>query len=260
MTTSLESMYTAAMALNNIGISLLQRGADDEAVQAMSFAVVLIRDISKVSSSEPAGLSTTRLDEILKKTNQSLAMCQQSNDSPSTESMRDGFQVITHEDIFRFAKDGLEASPEGNRTISSLIRVELDATSITDMTTYYPGIESSIVLQNLGKAYMKMALEDAAIESALEKRRCACGLFKLSYSILETLYSGPCPQNHDHLLPQFLPLMIINVQSLIFTMSVLGLMSETTTNLSTHLLQLCEQLHSVCYASNNMQDILAKAA
>jgi len=163
-------------------------------------AVVLIHDISKETSLEEC-LSTTHLDAIINKANQDLAMCQPSNDSMWMEPMGGVFQVITHDDIFRFTKDSIQENSYGNHTISSLIRVELNESSISDMATYYPGIESLIVLQNLGKAYMNMASNNVSVEQALEKRHCACGLFKLSYCILETLYDGPCPQNHDHLLP-----------------------------------------------------------
>jgi len=79
------------MALNNIGISLLQWGADDKGVQAIDFAVVLI--CANISSLEP-GISTTHLNEILNKTNQDLATCQLSDDSLHVEPRGVSFESL----------------------------------------------------------------------------------------------------------------------------------------------------------------------
>jgi len=240
------------MVLNNIGISLLQRGADNAAIKALSFAVKMIREVTNDSALEPE-LSLALINEVLLEANRNLALCQM-NDRLTVANNETVFQVITHEDILHFAK----VEPDSPATMQ-LIRMEMNATSISDMTSYYPAIESSILLQNLGSAYMGLALKEEYNETALEKRRCACGLFRLSFYILETLCQEPCPQNNDELTSILLPILVLTLQSLKYTTSVLGLMSEYV-HFDSHLSRLRPELHSVIYEATNYENAPARAA
>jgi len=221
MTSPYQHTYMAAMALNNMGVSLLKRQADDEkAIEMLSLAVVLIRAISKGDSLTNSHFLNT-VQTKLTEANQRLATC------PLSNHLSD-FHVITHQDIF----DAVLMFRQGNKIASEplppvLIQIERIASIMDDEKTYFPGFEFSIVLYNLGTYYLHMAslvgLHD--VTKALEKRQCACELFQLSYAVLQTLVHEPIVRNHEDFMIQYPSFMMQVMQSLIHTTSMLGITS-----------------------------------
>jgi len=221
MTSSFQQCYTAAMVLNNIGIFLLESQAEEEAIRTLSSAIFLMRAVANgnsVTDSELVHTVQARLTEA----NQKLASC------PVSSRLSD-FHVITHQDIFNVVMNSCQRIMiAGEPSPLLLIRIERIASIVDDEEIYSPGFESSIILYNLGTAYLHMAsTEELHSTKAAEKHGCAYGLFQLSYSILQTFAQDPIAQDHADFGDQYLPFMIRVLHSLVSTTSVLGLTSES---------------------------------
>jgi len=202
------------------------------------------------------------MTKVLQDAHQNLAISQK-NDRFNDAVNGTVFRVITHDEIPQFVvmREMAEVEPHNPpATCLLLIRMEVNAASISEMSSYYPAIESAILLQNLGWAYMGLAhQEEEYTAKALEKRQCAHGLFKLSFHILETLCQEPYLQNNDDLLFILLPLLILILQSLKYTTAVLGLLSEYV-DYDSHLLTLRPKLNSVIYHASSWESAPARAA
>jgi len=221
MTSPFQHGYMAAMALNNIGISLLARQAEEKAMEMLSLAVLLIRSITKGDSLTDSQLLHT-VQAKLTEANQKLAAC------PVSDHLSD-FLVITHHDIFDVV---LNSCQGGNKIVGKppppvLIQIERMASLVENEHNYFPGFEFSIVLYNLGTYYLQMASgEGLHVTKALEKRQCACGLFQLSYNVLQTIVHEPSVQDHADFKIQYPSFMMQVLQSLVYTNAMLGITSE----------------------------------
>jgi len=234
MQTPTHFVYNAAMAMNNIGISLLQRQANEKAVEALSSAVVLMREVAKGTfSTQTPSNQWTSVHAILTDAYHKIATC-------PISSKLSHFQVITHHDVFEMVQKYRHESVDADVELTPvLIRLELTANHVTDEKNFAPGLESSIILYNLGTAYLHMAdifevseykMTNTAgfdVSKAIEKRQCACGLFQLSYSVLLMLVQEIVALDHDDLKLQFLPFMIRVLQSLVHTTALIGLAKES---------------------------------
>jgi len=221
MTSPYQHLYMAAMALNNMGVSLLERRAEEKAIEMLCLAVVLIRAITKGDSLMDLQLLNTAQTKLAE-ANQKLASC------PLSNHLCD-FRVITHHDIFDVVLNSCQGGNKiaGEPSPPVLIQIERMASIVDDEHNYFPGFEFSIVLYNLGTYYLHMASGVGLhVTKALEKRQCACGLFQLSYDVLQMLVHELSVQDHADFKIQYPSFMMQVLQNLVYTNSMLGITTE----------------------------------
>jgi len=207
MTSAFQQVYMAAMTLNNIGISLLHRQADEKAIKMLSSAIALMREISNGDSLAESPLVVS-IKAKLEYANQMLAVCPLS-------SHLSYLHVIMLQDIFDVVKNLYPEVPKADEPPPLvLIRIE---SFVDDEENYNFNFESSIILYNFGTAYLQMSGKTGQGATAFVES--ACRLFHLSYSILEKELTI---QDQSDLKRQILPFMIHVLQCLVHTTSMLG--------------------------------------
>jgi hypothetical protein len=75
MCLSSQSLYTAAMALNNMGISLLERARHSESIEAFGEALGLMRKLSENLSEQELQISCSAIEAKLEKVSHNLSRC-----------------------------------------------------------------------------------------------------------------------------------------------------------------------------------------
>jgi hypothetical protein len=196
MSTTLQRAYTAAIALNNVGVSLLERGSYLQATEAFQDAMNVMKEISATcaeqgSRKRPLAFST--LDAKLHKASYNLATCVK-------DDSRMNFCVLTEEDSPAVITKALQDKNTFFYSATTfLIRIEK---SMRDGEISEVDIESSIILHNFGNVYKCLATTATTASSAKELCEGALKLFEFSFSLL---------QNHDE---DYLPISILILRSL----------------------------------------------
>jgi len=244
MVSAFQQVYMAAMTLNNIGISLLQRQADEKAIKMLSSAIALMREISNGDSLAESPLVVS-IKAKLEHANQMLAV------RPSSSHLSD-LHVITHQDIFDVVKNFYPEVPKADEPPPLvLIRIE---SFVDNEENYNSNFESSIILYNFGTAYLQMSGKTGQGATAFVE--CACRLFHLSYSILEKELTMQYQSNFKC---QMLPFMIHVLQCLVHTTSMLGHSSYSSV-LSSSMMSLHQALQRNHDVSAHFLPYPAKAA
>jgi hypothetical protein len=92
-----QSLYTAAMALNNMGVSLLECARHSESIEAFGEALGLMRKLSENHSEQELQIPCSAIEAKLEKVSHSLSHCL----SPvhgKQEKAQTSFGVISLED------------------------------------------------------------------------------------------------------------------------------------------------------------------
>jgi hypothetical protein len=217
--TPFEQLYSAAMALNNMGVSLLERSCHDEAMEAFGDALSLIQEIS-VSPSSERKIPPSEVEAKIDKASHILARCLHNDKDDS----RARFCIISQEDSTSAIRSYLQKNDALCSSEICLIRVELMATSLPNGEDYYPGLETSIILYNCGNAHMWLA---STLDPTYERAARAFKLFQLSASILETLSLHTHVQDSDALMAEHLPITILVLRRLVVVTSMLCMTSDS---------------------------------
>jgi hypothetical protein len=189
-TTSMQRAYTVAIALNNLGVSLLERDSYPEAKEAFQDAISVMMEISakceEQKMSTKRSLSSSTLDAKIRKASYNLSNCAAVKDDSKIK-----FCVFTKEESA--AVTGAALQDENmfyDSSTTFLIRIEK---TIHDCENSGVDLESSIILHNYGNVYKCLAT--TANTSACAKELCqgAFRLFQLSYSLLGRDEEGSPP-------------------------------------------------------------------
>jgi hypothetical protein len=213
-----QSLNTAAMALNNMGVALLERARHSESIKAFGEALGLMRELSENRSEQELQIACSAIEAKLGKIIRDLSRCLSSVDGDK-EKEPTRFCVISLKDSATAVRSCLQ-----NVTLSSsvfLIRIELMAISSTDDKDYSVGLESSVILYNFGIAFRCMASGAHSMSDNSAVR--AFNLLQLSISTLDTWYD----QSDDVLMTEHLPVTILILQRLVLITAKLQMESES---------------------------------
>jgi hypothetical protein len=216
--TPFEQLYSASMALNNMGVSLLERSCHDEAMEAFGDALSLIQEISIAPSGR--NIPPSEVEAKIDKASHNLARCLHKGKDDSRAS----FCIISQEDSASAIRSYLQKNDTFRSADICLIRVELMATSLPNGKDYYPGFETSVILYNCGNAHMWLA---SSLDPTYERAARALKLFQLSASILETLSLYTHVQDSDALMAEHLPITILVLRRLVVVTSMLYMTSDS---------------------------------
>jgi hypothetical protein len=244
-TSSLQRTFTAAIALNNTGVSLLERGSYPEAKEAFKNAISVMQEISasrekQDEASRNRPFSSSALDAKLHKAYYNLANCAAVKDDSKMK-----FCVFTEEESA--AVIGAAVQDEDmfyDSSTTFLIRIEK---STLDCENAGVDLESSIILHNYGKVYKCLATTATTSACARELCEGAFKLFQLSYALLARDEQGS------------LPISILILRSLTSFASTLGMEREAEAYCS-HMLDLQDSFLEFEYLLFESSPIAAAAA
>lgn len=159
MSSSLDDTYAAALALNNMGVTLLARCLYAEALRSLHSAVMKLQE----SRDDHRLVGSTETSEMLHSAYRSLA----DNALPHSRlDLKTGIQmkiaVIDEEDITDYVRCCVNERRIQQNDSSCplpliLVRMELSATSISTAQSYFGGLDLSILFYNFGIAYLVAA-------------------------------------------------------------------------------------------------------
>ncbi len=220
MSFHLDEAYAAAVALNNIGVSLVQRHSFRPAIAAFNDALAIMRDISRYAVEEsgkslhPRALgSISTTGEKLRRARQDLASSIGSSvGKPGGEI---DFCLLTENEAATVVVEALKSQSVFTKNTCFLIRIEsYDADELVELD-----LESSVILQNYGNVYKCLALLSEP-NKARQHSENAFKLFNLAFSLLR----GQCEDDMDEDVPsKYLPISILILRSLVAFAAILEL-------------------------------------
>lgn len=210
MCSSVQFRYTASIALNNVGASLLARRCYNEALEAFTDAITIMHEASICESR----LSNDDINAALEKSYHDLSYCgfgsclkfQKNN---CFVRMR----FITENDFADTVKDGFVESDEYDHLALNIVRIELSETTICDGMAYFRGTERSILLNNLAAAYLCVATTSEIYSSTARYLSLAYQMLQLACSNLEAVCQYNCIDG-DELRVRILPFTLLILQTL----------------------------------------------
>ncbi|GAX23480.1 hypothetical protein FisN_14Hh350 [Fistulifera solaris] len=209
-TEDVQFRYTAAIALNNVGASLLARRCYDEALEAFTDATAIMHDASMCDPH----LSLEAINGTLEKSYHELSHCK-------PETKNNGFvrfRVITENDFADTLKTGFNESDDSEASSQlslNVIRIELSETTIREGMAYFRGTERSILLNNLAASYICVATTSALSHVAERYLALAYQMLQLACSNLESVCQYSCINGQkDELRTRILPFTLLILQAL----------------------------------------------
>lgn len=228
MTTTLQRSYIAAIALNNMGVSLMERKCHAQATETFRSAVSIMRAVSSVFHDEPTDSSrplhtSEELDRMLRQARRSLF-----NSCGSTHSQEDqaNLCVLTENESATVVNEHLRQRRDSfafEETPSYFIRIESTRLSIRDCGSNDPVLEAAIVLHNFGASHKFMARTRTDAETARECYHGAFVLCSFAYTVLRDPGNHEDFQDTEEFLSYYLPVSIIVLRSLVSLATMLGL-------------------------------------
>jgi tetratricopeptide (TPR) repeat protein len=243
--TSLQRAYTVAIALNNMGVSLLERGSYHQAMETFQDAISVMEEISASFSeqemSRKRALNFSTLDAKLRKATYNLAKCDAVKDNSDMN-----FCVLTEDESPAVVAAALQdESMFFDSSTTFLIRIEK---SIRDCEISEVDFESSIILYNFGNVYNSLATTAPSTACANELCEGAFNMFELSYELL---------QNSNE---ESLPVSILILRSLAaFALTTLGIACEAEAYYS-YMLDRVDSFLEIAYLLVDSSEIAAAAA
>jgi tetratricopeptide (TPR) repeat protein len=218
MAVSFKTVYTAAMALNNMGVSLVERGRHSEAIDALKEATVLLRQLAQ---DEIRLSSSANIYKTLGNAYYNIYRCQTDIQSSIVSQ---GLCVITEEEIAAVIRKSLSETTD--TSIIFLIRMELAPRSTPNGSNHVADMESSIILYNTSNAFLCMGAAADTTARAIKCARRAFKLYQLSYAILENMTGYTCPTISNESVAALIPFSILVLQMLVSVASMLGMTSD----------------------------------
>lgn len=222
MTTYFQKAYTVAVALNNMGVTLMERGCYQHAMGALADAISIMKEIS-VASQDPQAVTCQRslhsyaaFESKLSKARSNIFSSQPLD--AKIASAANNFCVVTEEGCGTIIAPALLRGQIFTTRVTFLIRIELEGKSIQECECREPHLESACILQNFANAHASMSTvctDPAQARLGLEN---AFKLFELAYSVLQNEESEP---DTVTTIAQVLPIMIMVLRSLVLLSSAL---------------------------------------
>ena len=208
-----DRFYSAAMALNNMAVSLLDRGREAEAMEAFGDALILMRDAS-TSDTQPNSLLLPVIDKKLSKSSQRLARSSRSDakDGSGPDSSLRGIPLRTmSEDLAPSEARKLTKSTQEDYRLA-VFRLEGSFDTPGSPDECYTAYVCAMILSNCASAHLFFTTTSDSIQEGLS---CAWKLLSHAYALLEkssVAISGSCMATNDNILP----LMLLVLRSLVY--------------------------------------------
>lgn len=242
MLTSFQFRYTASIALNNVGASLLERRCYDEALEAFTNAITVLHDSPLL---QPC-LFPHAINAALEKAYHDLCHCglvgsQKPQKSDSFVRMR----VITESDFADTVRNGFDESDDNHLPLH-VIRIELTETTIREGMSYFRGTERSIMLNNLATAYLLVATTSTISSITEQYQSLAYQMLQLACSNLEVICPFRCAhEQKDELRIMIVPFMLLILQTLDRLAPILRIPSDAFEHYTTMFLDILEEFLEV---------------
>lgn len=223
MSLHLDEAYATAVALNNIGVSLLQHHAFRPAMLAFNDALAVMRDISRYAVEESGKSLHPRAMGSIATASQKLRRARQDltnsigNVVSKTRTEID-FCILTENEAATVVGAALDSENVFTTDTCFLIRIERnDINELVELD-----VESSVILQNYANVYRCLAFV-CEPNKARQHTENAFKLFNLAFSLLR----GQCEEDMDEQFPsKLLPISILILRCVIALASILELNEE----------------------------------
>jgi len=181
MSTAFDSVYMTAIALNNVGVSLLRCQCYQLAKYAFHSALQAIQEVSSSVLKDGNYISSPpHFEAALQSSYSHLSR----SEVPDNATIR----VITEDESANVISSFVQEPNFLNCFTSVLIRIEYEGTSIQDCRNRDMVMESSIIVYNYGMLYKSLATTEPKTETSLQRLKRASELFGLAFAVLQ----NPC--------------------------------------------------------------------
>jgi len=180
MSTEFDEAYTTALALNNVGVSLLRRQCYQPAKHAFHSALQAIREVSSSVLQDGQYISSPHFEAVLQSSYTHLSQSAVADDAK--------IRVITEEESANVISSFVQEPNFLDSSTNFLIRIECEGKSIQDCRNRDMVMESSIIMYNYGMLYKCIASTEATTEITLQRVKKASELFRLAFGVLQ----NPC--------------------------------------------------------------------
>lgn len=220
MSSKLQQLYTATIALNNMAVSLIERGLYLPATEALNNAAVIMKDISQLSlgqlSCPQDEASRRNTSDMLRRAEIHLLRMGQKL-YPAKFNIR-----VVNEDSAASAVKAMQDTSSLTRwDKKSIVLIRMEVCSIQDLRYRDPNFDSGLILYNLGCVQLCQAL--TCDPSSLQLLKNAQRLFLFSLTILENVIDDKeAKDEEDDDVSYILAAIIIVLQNLTRTASMLG--------------------------------------
>jgi len=160
--TQFQEAYTTAIALNNVGVLLLQRHRYGLAHDAFKNALQAMRNLSKPTGDMQS--SSLHFDAVLRR-----AYCILSQNSMENVEDDSRFRIITEGESADVIAAAVQESTFFNFSTTFLIRIELEGKSILECQGEDMKMESCIIMYNYAVLYMCRAPSEPIISVAFQR-------------------------------------------------------------------------------------------
>ena len=177
MHSKIQSSNRTAMALNNIGVSLLERGMFSDAMLSLKDAVKVIQVGFSTKEGQSDLLSATDMDSII-----SAASRRMSRASTRTKTQLCPLRLVvcSIHDLPLVAKAAIEEGP----TTSSAFAIRVEDLELDSGLYIESDLKSAIILHNFAVSYLCMS-ESARTKAKKDKlAQCATKIFAASHTVL----------------------------------------------------------------------------
>lgn len=218
----LQRLYTAAIALNNMAISLIERGLYSPASETLNSAASIMKDISQLSliqASCPQGEDTRRKTFFMVRRAESYL----GRSGPKPHSAILAIRVVNED--FAASAIGTKDDDLTVRDKHDIVVIRMEVGSIQDLRYRDPNVDSSLILFNLACVQLCRAFTSDLRISSHEFLKSAQRLFLFSLTVLENVIDdkeAAIQGNGETNIGYILPAVIIVLRNLTRTASILG--------------------------------------
>ena len=226
MSSNMEQLYTAAIALNNLAISLIERGLYSPASETLNGAAMVMKDISQLSSfrqprSFPQEDETRRTAALMVRRAESYLGLSDHKAHSTQLTIR-----VVNEDSAASAIVAIPDDALKDGDTKHIVVIQMEVGSIQDLRNRNPNVDSSFILYNLACVQLCRAFTCPLRSSSDELLQKAQRLFLFSLTVLENVMDDKEIEvegnGDDTDVCYILPAVIIVLQNLARTAAMLG--------------------------------------
>jgi len=176
-----EKVRLAALALNNLGISFIQRRRTEQSRKAFEDALTMVAALVRPDAETTSDcILSSSIDTILNKASSAIIDLTENTCTSS-------FQIVTIDDI---AETVQKRTQDGCNTSTPIfIRMELKGTFLEVCEFDNPTVETAIILYNFASAYQFFATTETMTTTTAQRSQYlerAIRLFELLLSVIES--------------------------------------------------------------------------
>jgi hypothetical protein len=205
--------HRAAIALNNMGVSLLERRAYRQGIETLKDAIFVMKRVLRPPSISPQGLGKTPNSTSYAEVMVHRASKRMANPQPISSA-------ISIDVVSQCASFSRRSYPSGSVLRGgSFSPLRIEATDLVSLEDRDPDLESSIMLYNFGLAHLCMA---KLAKTPTKLQEGALKLFTMAYSLFAPL----CDQAGHGIREDIVLLAAANLNNMVALLTQMGKHSE----------------------------------